>query len=211
MILYNESGQVIGEIYEEHIQPPEVVEPTPPNTNYKKIAMCVSHQSDNQGAYGSEGEGEWGFNHTLINNITGKISNPNVRIFMRDKNISGYTNQMIDLHQKIDAWGADISVEMHFNSFSSDSVQGHEVLGCSDGGMNIAEYMNECFDEELPTSNRGAKRITSGDNGGGFCCRGVSLAIITEPYFGAHQHKFVDGGELRENLIRAYVKFIDTV
>ena len=202
MILYNESGQVVGEMYEPHTQPDRA---------YKKIALVVGHQEDNQGAYGSIGIGEWEFNYDLILDIGLKVHNPNVRVFMRDKNISGYTNQMVDLHRRIDEWGADISVEMHFNSFSNEDVQGHEVLGCSEGGMAVAEYMNDCFDEELPTSNRGAKKITMNDNGGGFCCRGESYAIIAEPYFGSSQYKFVETGELRNNLIRAYVKFIDMV
>ena len=202
MILYDENGKIVGELYEEHTQP---------STNYKKIAMCIGHQEDNQGAYGSIGIGEWEFNYDLMLEIGLKIKNPNTKIFMRDKTISGYTNQMVDLHNRIDEWGANISVEMHFNSFSNEDVHGHEVLGCSNHGMIAAEYMNECFDEELPTSNRGAKKVTMNDNGGGFCCRGESYAIITEPYFGSNQSLFIEGGELRENLIRAYVKFIDTV
>ena len=177
----------------------------------KKVALVIGHQSNNQGAYGSKGIGEWAFNTDLVDDITEVMKSVNAKIFQRSKAISGYSNQMRALHAEIDAWGADISIEFHFNSFSSDSAQGHEVLYCSEGGKKEAIKLNDSLDKYLPTSNRGVKKVTSSDRGGGFCCRGKSYALIIEPFFGSSQHQYIDGGKYREPLINAIVEYLENV
>jgi len=203
MKLYNKTGEVVGEIYDTEITVP---------TQGKKIALVVGHQENKQGAYGSKGIGEWQFNYELIHSLKHSGKN-DVEVFMRDKNIAGYTNQMLNLHEQIDKWGADISIEFHFNSFSNSAAQGHEVLYClnSDKGGEVATALNNSLDKYLSTSNRGVKYVTMSNNGGGFCCRGKSAAIIIEPFFGSHQHRFIDGGDLREPLKQAIIEFLDSV
>jgi len=176
-----------------------------------KIALVIGHQQNNQGAYGSEGIGEWEYNNSLIQDILPSLDYENVLITTRDPNISGYGNQMRDLHKRIDQWGADVSIEFHFNSFSNSSAQGHEVLYCSEGGKKLAKLLNDELDKNLPTSNRGIKRVSGNDRGAGFCCRGRSKALILEPYFAAHQNKFVKGGELYEPLKKAIITFIQNL
>ena len=132
-------------------------------------------------------------------------------VFYRNSDIVGYTAQMKDLHKRIDKVGCQVSIEFHFNSFSNDDVRGHEVLYCSDNGKHVAEIMNDAFDVFLPTSNRGVKKVSMEDNGGGFCCRGKSYAIIIEPYFAAHQSDFIYGAKYRVPLMNAIAEGLDNL
>ena len=171
-----------------------------------KIALVVGHDSVSRGAYGNEGVSEWDFNSNLVHSMATMKMFPEeheIFVFYRSADINGYTNQIIDLHKRIDKLGCEVSIELHFNSFSSNKAQGHEVLYCSQSGKQVAEIMNDALDEHLPTSNRGVKKVDMRDNGGGFCCRGASYAIILEPYFGAHQSDFIYGGKLRMSLMKA--------
>lgn len=179
--------------------------------NKTKVALVIGHDANDQGAYGSKGISEFRFNDELISEMTKDDMLPNnceYNTFYRNADTRDYTPKMIALHEDIDKWGADVSIEFHFNSFSNKSVHGHEVLYCSRGGKRIAELLNDSLDEHLPTSNRGAKKVVMSNRGGGFCCRGKSLAIILEPYFAAHQYRFIVGGDLREPLKLAISDFL---
>ena len=208
MKIYNKDGTIIGEIYDGMLQP-DTPEDKPEG---KKIAICIGHQINNQGAYGSEGIGEWQFNSDLVDEFLPALKargHNTFEVFMRDPNISGYGNQMKELHSRIDSWGAEISVELHFNAASNEDINGHEVLYCSEKGKTVAKELNDLFSHYLKSKDRGIKKVSMEDRGGGFCCRGHSVAIISEPFFGAHQHRFLPGGDLRENLKRAYIEFFD--
>ncbi len=184
-----------------------------------KIALVVGHDYDKRGAYGSEGISEWKFNDTLINDLffNGLPKENKYKRFYRETSFSGYSNQMRDLHKRIDEWGADLSIEFHFNSFSNKNVKGHEVLYCSVAGGLYASALNMSLDKYLPTSNRGIKKVEfhpapiPDDRGAGFCCRGKSKAIIIEPFFGVNQYRFIHNGDLRENLLKAIVDFLEKI
>jgi len=212
--IIDNNNKVVGEILiysQENPEPEPVPEPTPeptPEPSSTKVALVIGHDVNSKGAYGNEGMSEFDFNDKLLNELTDKYPSSNRKLFYRDEDISGYGNQMTDLHQRMDKWGADISIEFHFNATSNQDVHGHEVLYCSEAGKKVAELLNTSYDKYLPTSNRGAKKITMDDNGGGFCCRGKSIAIIAEPFFGAHQDRFIEGGSLRHDLIYATLEFV---
>ena len=90
-------------------------------------------------------------------------------------------------------------------------MNGHECLYCSSGGKKIAKKLDKAFDKHLTNSDRGIKKVTLQNRGGGFCCRGKSLAIISEPFFGAHQSKFVHDGVLREQLKKSFKEFFNSL
>ena len=170
------------------------------------IALIIGHDSVSKGAYGNEGVSEFDFNTSLMQGMATYGMFPDkheVYVLYRNSELDGYTAKMRDLHKRIDALGCEVSIELHFNSFSNYNAQGHEVLYCSDAGKEVAKIMNDSLDEQLPTSNRGIKRVSLDDRGGGFCCRGKSKAIILEPYFGAHQTDFIYGGKHRDALMKA--------
>jgi len=178
-----------------------------------KIAIIIGHDADKQGAYGNEGLSEWEFNDELIQSMffDGRLSNKHEYYIMyRSADLNGYTKQMKDLHKRIDKIGCELSVEFHFNSFSNPSANGNEVLYCSKGGKHYADIMDECLDE-LPNRDRGVKKVTKGDRGGGFCCRGNSKSIIVEPFFGANQSDYVRTGQYRYLLEDAYEEFFEKI
>ncbi len=179
-----------------------------------KIAIVIGHDKNSQGAYGNIGISEWKFNKELIGEMQRDKMLPKQHeyiIFFRDPNINGYTNKMKDLHKRIDAWGAEVSIEFHFNGSSNPSVNGHEVLYCSKNGKKVAKKLNEQYNKYLSNKDRGIKKVTKNDRGGGFCCRGKSYAIIAEPFFGSNQYEYVYPGKKREKLKKAYMKFLKSL
>ena len=52
--------------------------------------------------------------------------------------------------------------------------------------------------------DRGIKKVTALDHGGGFCCKGKSYAIIVEPFFATNQDDFMHDGKNRMLLLEAY-------
>jgi len=179
-----------------------------------KIGLIIGHDIDSQGAYGNKGISEFTFNDELLSEMSLGDYFPkkhDFAVFYRNADVHGYSNKMVDLHKRIDEWGADISIEFHFNSFKDDSAQGHEVLYCSQGGKNIASILNKCMTNHLDNKNRGTKKIYGSDRGAGFCCRGKSLAIISEPFFGAYQNRFVGEGDQRTLLKEALGEFFEMI
>lgn len=173
-----------------------------------KIALVTGHDLSNQGAYGNAGVSEYEFNDDLISDMIklGMLPEKHQYVrFYRNSEIKGYRKQMRDLHARIDKWGADISIEFHFNSFKKPSVNGNEVLYCSKGGKRVANVFDEALDG-LPNRDRGVKKVVKKDRGGEFCCRGRSYAIIVEPFFGINQSKYMYYGEFRMVLMEAYEK-----
>jgi len=177
----------------------------------KKIALVVGHRSSSRGAYGNVGISEFYFNKEFVMELMEILKRENFghtyKVFYRSDAGSGYTDRMIDLHSRIDQWGADISIEFHFNAAGNLSVDGHEVLYCSKKGELLAKNLEYIFTKTLGTTNRGVKKRTMSERGGGFLCRGKSVCLISEPFFAAHQNRFVVGGDLRDALIKSYVDF----
>ncbi len=179
-----------------------------------KIAIAVGHDIYEQGAYGNAGISEFNFNDEFVYSLVAGDYLPKKHeyaVFYRDESLYGYTDKMIALHEDIDNWGAEVSIELHFNSFSDESVTGHEVLYCSEGGGKIAEKLDAAFDSNIGTSDRGIKKITGSDRGGGFCCRGKSYAIISEPFFGSEQTKFDFDGIMREELLESFYDLFESI
>ncbi len=206
--IYNKDGWKIGEIiiYDEPIPPVE-------SGSGKSIALVIGHDQFSKGAYGNLGIGEWDYNNTFINHLRTHQMLPEqheYHVFVRDPNISGYTNKMTDLHNRIDNVGCDISIEFHFNGANDASINGNEVLYCSQAGKEVADKLDKALDT-LPNRDRGVKKVSMNQNGGGFCCRGNSIAIITEPFFGAHQDMYVEGGKYRDTLLVAYKNFFNSL
>ena len=196
-ILYDENGKAFGELITYETK----------ETDGKVIALVVGHDKDRQGAYGNKGISEWLFNDRFLIELVPMLPEKHTYfIFYRSADIKGYTNKMVDLHSRIDEIGCDISIEFHFNSVADSSVNGNEVLYCSNNGLKLANILDDCFDI-LPNRGRGVKKVTLLDNGGGFCCNGKSTAIITEPFFGSEQSDYVHNGKYRHLLQEAYVDF----
>jgi len=121
----------------------------------------------------------------------------------------GYGKEMRQLHKQIDAWGAHIDIEMHYNAASSASAKGHEVLHFtgSTGGKVVAMAMDNAFDKHLFNCDRNRKPVGHGERGSYGLSVGKSKSILTEPFFKKELPEFLDGGKYREALFEAYLDF----
>lgn len=174
-----------------------------------KVALVVGHRRKKQGAIGSAGVSEWQFNRALAKEIAKEsIENVQMKVFYRDDAPDGYGEKMKRLHKRIDAWGADYSISMHFNAAANKKVDGHEVLYCSHYGKMVAELLNSKLNEFLPNRDRGIKKVTKKERGGGFLCRGKSICILAEPFFASHQGHYIKGGAGYKALKQAYIETI---
>lgn len=175
----------------------------------KKLALIVGHRESSQGAVGSLGISEFVFNTELAKHIIKTLPCKSVetKIFYRNDK-RGYRNNMIELHRRIDLWGADVDLSLHFNASSSTKkVSGHEVLYNSSNGLHFARKLNNSFAKYLKTRDRGVKQRLSG--AGSFGLRvGASYSILAEPFFARQQGHYSVGKSKRLELVTAYRKFI---
>lgn len=177
-----------------------------------KIALVVGHSPSSKGAVGNAGISEYEFNKNLIQEILDSndlIDDNEYRVFYRDTYIPKYSHQMTDLHERIDRWGGDFSIEFHFNGAENPNINGHELLYCSTKGRLFAEMFDKEFDENLPNRDRNVKRVGFRQNGGHFCCKGRSIAVILEPFFASHQALYIKNGEERQNLVNSIVNVLN--
>ena len=133
-----------------------------------KIGICIGHDVVKQGA-SSHGQTEFGFNDELMVTMWKKLpKHHEFKHFYRSADIKGYNAQMSELHKRLKEWGCELAVEFHLNDFHNEDVDGHEVLAMSDNSMRYAAMLNDSFKMYLQNNDRGAKRITSSENGYGF-------------------------------------------
>jgi N-acetylmuramoyl-L-alanine amidase len=181
----------------------------------KKIALVVGHRSRSQGAYGNMGVSEWDFYNDFVDEIleAARDIKVDLKVFHRRESGHGYTQRMKMLHREIDAWGADISISLHFNASSHASANGHEVLHCaySSTSARYAAIMNSSFTRHLNNKDRGVKPKAKGDRGGGFLCRGRSYCILIEPFFASHQNEYMPGRKGRKDLLESFIDFFNFV
>ena len=202
MKLYNENGIEVGTFINTGSEP---------KGPRKRIALCIGHNNKAQGAVGEAGISEYHYNKDFIAELLTLLSWHEYKVFERPA-ISSYNAQQDALHRDIAKWGeCDIAVEFHFNAAESDVVNGHEILYLSKGGRNIAIKLDKEWDTYLESNDRGVKQLSSHNNGYGFLRRGSYMSIIVEPFFAAHQNKFINGGSQRESLLRSYVEFFKKI
>jgi N-acetylmuramoyl-L-alanine amidase len=178
----------------------------------KKIALVVGHRKGAQGAWGSAGVSEFSFNARLAEDVKERLErvgfHGEVKIFFRDDMPGGYGEKMKRLHKRIDEWGADYSIAMHFNAAGKESVTGHEVLYCSKRGKKMAKIFDGELDHSLQNLDRQILKRGRKDRGGGFLCRGKSVCVLVEPFFAAHQRKYMPGTPGYDSLLSAYTNAI---
>lgn len=199
MFLYDKDGRIVGEVYDE-------LQTTSPKRG-KRIALCIGHNERSQGAVGSSGVSEYTFNKDFLGELLPYLPPTHeYRVFER-KPLGSYSAEQDDLAKQIAEWGdCDIAIEFHFNASANSNVSGHEILYLSDKGKTLAEKLDKKFDEHLNNSDRNIKRRASG-NGYGFLSRGAYTSIIVEPFFAAHQYRFLGDGDLLQPLIASYKDF----
>lgn len=153
-----------------------------------KLAIVVGHNVRSQGAVRPDtGESEFSYNGRMAKYME-QIANDydlDVRVFYRIPG-GGYTAEIKRVYGDVDAWGADASIELHFNAAGSPNASGTETLSSgSQKSLILAQEVQMEMVEALDLRDRGIKVRNSRTKGRGYLSlvSGRAPAILTEPFF----------------------------
>ena len=155
------------------------------------FAVVVGHNSRSQGAVRKDtGETEFSWNSRLADMIDALSHRPEyaglfVRVFHRDPRIGSYRREIEDVYRRTDKWGADVTVELHFNSHHNPKATGTETL--SSGSRMSTKYayaLQEEMLDALDLKDRGKKIVRTG-RGSASLISGKAPAALIEPFFGS--------------------------
>jgi len=153
----------------------------------KRIALIVGHTAKRPGATNYLGESEYAFNSRIARDMEVMIEAVSEdcvsRIFYRDGvGRSGVADKVIE-------WKADLSIELHFNSFAQ-KAKGCEILVLSDDrkSIDIADQITTKLSEEFGIVERhinGVKRLIDGNRGyyNLKLLQTIPINILIEPCF----------------------------
>lgn len=168
-----------------------------------KIAIVIGHNARAQGAVRvTDGRTEFDWNGDLAEMIEA-IHPESVRVFHRVAG-GGYTAQINRVYQAVDAWGADVSLELHFNAASA-AAQGCETLSSGTAGsLALANAVQNAIVADLPVRDRGIKLRPRGQGRGWQSLwAGRAPAALLEPYFGSNAAECHMADDYKEVLAEA--------
>lgn len=176
-----------------------------------KLAIVVGHNSDSQGAVRTDtGESEFRFNSRLaeiIQTYARAYDGLDAKVFYRQAG-GGYTREIRRVYAETDAWGADATVELHFNGAADSRATGTETLTSgTPASMRMAVEVNNAMVAALGLRDRGVKTRREG-RGSGSLMSGSAPAILVEPFFGSSPSDCdaVKGSAQEEALARAILR-----
>lgn len=167
-----------------------------------RIAIVIGHNVSQPGAVRvTDGISEFVWNGALAATIQ-SLAPENVRVFRRER-AGGYNAEVRAVYAQVDAWGADVSCELHFNGAADARATGTETLYASDRGKVFAERVNRAMVAALGLRDRGEKKVARTDRGGESLYVGRAPAILVEPYFGSNANDCNTADVKRDALARA--------
>jgi len=191
-----------------------------------KVAVIVGHNSVKQGAINLDGESEYSFNNDVAEQI--KIISENyddidIKIFYREYKEEYFDSkgnyltgkEIREVYNRVDEWGPDLSMELHFNSSSNPKHLGTEVL--SSGSKKsllfadiVCKKLYKCFNRKGRKGRRGVK-IKKKGRGSISLLAGKAPAILTEPFFGSNQYDcmYADKTELAKAYFEGIVEYFN--
>lgn len=151
-----------------------------------KAAIVVGHNARAQGAVRvTDGVSEFVWNSDLADMIRDHAPS-RVKVFYRQAGI-GYSAEIDRVYAETDAWGADVTIELHFNSVVDRTARG--CLTLSSGTTRsraLAEEVQPRMAAALGVPDRGIRNLSRGDRGGRSLWQGRAPAIMVEPWFGSN-------------------------
>lgn len=154
----------------------------------RKLAVVVGHNSRSQGAVRQDnGESEFVY-HSRMAAYMAEVAHEydlDVKVFFR-KAGRGYSREIREVYAETDRWGADATVELHFNAAGDPRASGTETLSSgSSKSVELAQSVQMELVEELGLRDRGVKVRNSRTKGRGYLSlvSGRAPAILTEPFF----------------------------
>lgn len=151
-----------------------------------KTAIVVGHNARAQGAVRvTDGRTEFDWNSELAEMIRDHDKR-NIRIFYRTPG-GGYSAEIDRVYAEVDKWGANVSIELHFNGALSPEATGCLMLSSGSlKSMRLAAALGKRCSALLGNPDRGIKKVTRHDRGGRSLWQGKAPAVLTEPYFGSN-------------------------
>lgn len=151
-----------------------------------KIGIVIGHNSAAQGATRvTDGWSEFRWNSNLADMI--KQHDPaSIAIFRRQAGL-GYSREIDKVYAETDAWGADVTIELHFNASPNPSARGCLMLSSgTPASRRLAAVMQEKCLRVMGNQDRGVIIRGRHDLGGRSLWQGRAPAVMTEPYFGSN-------------------------
>lgn len=153
-----------------------------------KLAIVVGHNERQQGAVRADtGETEFSWNTRLaefIADLAERMPGVEVQVFHRQY-MGSYSRELKEVYARVDAWGAHFSIELHFNSHSTESATGTEVLSSgSKGSLRLCHALQDEMLDALGLKDRGTKVVRTG-RGSLSLIVGRAPAALIEPFFGS--------------------------
>lgn len=176
-----------------------------------KVLLIIGHNPRSKGAHNRELDiSEFDFWEKYVESQVQRWHNESghhFQIVTRPSN-KGYHEQMREVHKHGDDYGAECSVEFHFNG-AVKVVKGHEVLHFrgSKNGKRIARICDKAFDTHLPNRDRGVKPRGVNQSGGYGLYVGKYPSILVEPFFNKQLPDYTEDGQYHENLNDAFSMF----
>ncbi|KQI67059.1 hypothetical protein AN189_17710 [Loktanella sp. 3ANDIMAR09] len=171
-----------------------------------KIAIVVGHNKAAQGAVRvTDKRSEYDWNGQLAEMIRSH-NTAAVKVFHRTPG-GGYSAEIDRVYKQVDAWGADCSLELHFNASGSSSVSGGETLSSgTSGSMRLAKLVRPAVAAALGNKDRGVKVLSRTDRGGRSLWQGRAPAVLVEPYFGSNVSDCNAADKHMDELAEAYYR-----
>lgn len=168
----------------------ELIDRGPKEVNInKKVAIVIGHNK-NTGARAHDGSDEWTTRSLVAQSLQDFLRTYGVesKIFIRNGAVS-YGAAMREHGRNIDAYGADLAIELHFNASSNPEATGTEFIVCSKSTAKVAKniaYIWGKFYPDLPLRHDEGVLIRTSGLGVGFCRAPKAPAIIYEPCFASN-------------------------
>jgi N-acetylmuramoyl-L-alanine amidase len=155
----------------------------------RKLAIIVGHNGEAQGAARVDtGETEFVWNNSLARLIERLSSDFDieVRVFFRVPG-GGLKRELERVYREVDLWGADMSIELHFNGHHNPSARGTETLSSGTAlSLRLAVNVQREMVASLGLRDRGVKTVGRGGRGWRSLYSGKAPAIMIEPFFGTN-------------------------
>ncbi|MCP3970937.1 MAG: N-acetylmuramoyl-L-alanine amidase [Rhodobacteraceae bacterium] len=177
-----------------------------------KLGIIVGHTSADAGALSAHlGMQEYPWNKDLATRIGQVGTQIGIRTFLRDQGgIAG-------AYQRSDAWGSDITTELHFNSAHNQNARGTGIL-YDPGSSSGKRFAGHLFDRisavlETPDWPRGTGGAVTPFQASGRQRRGQrslqagrAPATLIEPFFGSSPSDSGKAGARKDQLAEAIVR-----
>ncbi len=173
---------------------------------HPKIGIVVGHNSRAQGARRvTDGRSEFDWNGELAGLI--QAHQPGfIRVFRREFG-GGYSAEIDRVYAATDAWGADLTIELHFNGNRDPKANGCLMLSSgSEGSLRLASALLYRCQHVLQNTARGVRKVSRKDRGGRSLWQGRAPAVLTEPYFGSNAAECLDAEIHMDELAEAHYR-----